>query len=256
METILRCSGVSKYFGGLAALFKVDLVIRKGEIVGLIGPNGAGKTTLVHVITGIHRASEGSIIFHNKEISGLRPHQICRMGIARTFQIVKPFSGMTVKENVLVSAFFGRVGMNRTRREAEAKADETLSLVHLFEKRDSFVDRITLADRKRLELARALAMDPEIVFLDEVMAGLNHKEIEEVMDLIRRINETGVTFLVIEHVMKAIMELSHRVAVLHHGQMIASGTPEEISNDEKVIAAYLGERYARRGAKHVGSLQP
>jgi branched-chain amino acid transport system ATP-binding protein len=255
METILEGIGVSKHFGGLAALFNVSFEIKKGEIFGLIGPNGAGKTTLVHVVTGIHRLSEGSIIFNGAEISRLKAYQICRMGIARTFQIVKSFSGMTVKENVLVSAFFGRAGMRRKKYEAEAKAEEALDLVSLSHKKDRFVDRITLADRKRLELARALAMDPEIVFLDEVMAGLNPKEIEEVMELIKGINGAGVTFLVIEHVMKAIMGISDRVMALHHGEMIAMGTPEEISGDERVIGAYLGERYAKRGTRHAGCHQ-
>ena len=245
MEDMLEGKNVTRYFGGLAAVSEVNFEIRIGEILGLIGPNGSGKTTLVNVITGIYALSNGSVIFKGRDISNMKPYHIGRMGIARTFQVVKPFTGMTVRENVLVSAFFGKDGMKRKRSEALDKVDKILEQVGLTPKKDFFVDSITLADRKRIELAKALAMDPVLIFLDEVMAGLNPKEIEEVMKLIKKINQEGITFLVIEHVMKAIMGLSNRVMVLHHGNKIALGSPDEINENEEVIAAYLGERYAK-----------
>jgi branched-chain amino acid transport system ATP-binding protein len=219
--------------------------IEKGEIVGLIGPNGAGKTTLVNVITGVYPVSKGKIRFREEDITHAKPYHIGRMGIARTFQIVKPFSGMTVKENVLIGALFGKSGMKRTIKEALKKVEEVLEFIGLEKKKDFPVEETTIPDRKRLELAKALAMEPEILFLDEVMAGLRPKEMEDVMGLIKELNQNGITILLIEHVMKAIMGISDRVIVLHEGRLIAGGTPEEISKDEKVIKAYLGSRYAK-----------
>jgi branched-chain amino acid transport system ATP-binding protein len=246
MENIMEGKGVTKLFGRLAAINSVDFEIRTGEILGLIGPNGSGKTTLVNLVTGIHQLSSGTVAFKGNDISNRKPHHVGRMGIARTFQIVKPFSGMSVRENVLVSAFFGKDGMARKKWEVLKKAEEVLQIVGLAAKQHYLVEHITLADRKRIELAKALAMDPELIFLDEVMAGLNQKEIEEVMSLIKMINEQGMTFLVIEHVMKAIMGISDRVMVLHHGEKIAVGTPGEIKVNDQVIAAYLGKRYAKK----------
>jgi len=246
METLLKGENVSKYFGGLAALSDVTFQIDKGEIVGLIGPNGAGKTTLVNVITGIYSASEGKIRFREEDITHAKRHYIGRMGIARTFQIVKTFSGMTVAENVLIGALFGKSGAKRTTQEALKKAEEVLEFVGLDKKKDIPVDETTIPDRKRLELAKALAMEPELLFLDEVMAGLRPKEMEDVMALIKELNRNGITILLIEHVMKAIMGISDRVIVLHEGRLIADGSPEEISKNEKVIEAYLGARYAKR----------
>jgi branched-chain amino acid transport system ATP-binding protein len=245
MEIILRGENVSKYFGGLAALSDVTFQIAKGEIVGLIGPNGAGKTTLVNVITGVYPASKGKVRFKEEDITRAKPYHIGRMGIARTFQIVKSFSGMTVKENVLIGALFGKSGMKRTTKEALKKVEEVLEFIGLEKKKDFPVEETTIPDRKRLELAKALAMEPEILFLDEVMAGLRPKEMEDVMGLIKELNQNGITILLIEHVMKAIMGISDRVIVLHEGRLIAGGTPEEISKDEKVIKAYLGSRYAK-----------
>lgn len=245
METILKGENVSKHFGGLAALSDVSFQIGKGEIIGLIGPNGSGKTTLINVITGIYQATKGKIHYREKDITHTKPYHIGRMGIARTFQVVKPFSGMTIKENVLIGALFGKSGMKRTTQEALKKVEEVLELVGLIKKRDLSVDGTTIPDRKRLELAKALAMEPDLLFLDEVMAGLRPKEMEEVMALIKVLNKNGITILLIEHVMKAIMGVSDRVIVLHEGRLIAEGTPGEISNNDKVIGAYLGSRYAK-----------
>jgi branched-chain amino acid transport system ATP-binding protein len=246
MEILLKGEGISKYFGGLAALSDLTFQIERGEIVGLIGPNGAGKTTLVNVITALYPASKGKIRFREEDITHAKPYQIGRMGIARTFQIVKPFSRMTVKENVLIGALFGKSGMKRTTQEALKKVEEVMEFVGLDEKKDFPVEETTIPDRKRLELAKALAMEPDLLFLDEVMAGLRPKEMEDVMSLIKELNRNGITILLIEHVMRAIMGISHRVIVLHEGRLIAGGTPEEISKDEKVIRAYLGSRYAKR----------
>ncbi len=246
MEILLKGENISKYFGGLAALSDLTFQIERGEIVGLIGPNGAGKTTLVNVVTAVYPASKGKIQFREADITHAKPYQVGRMGIARTFQIVKPFSRMTVKENVLIGALFGKSGMKRTTQEALKKAEEVLEFIGLGDKRDFPVEETTIPDRKRLELAKALAMEPELLFLDEVMAGLRPKEMEDVMTLIKELNRNGITILLIEHVMKAIMGISHRVVVLHEGRLIAEGTPDEISGDEKVIRAYLGSRYAKR----------
>ena len=237
---------VSKFFGGLAAISDLDFRIKEGEIVGLIGPNGSGKTTLINVVTGIAPASKGAIRFRGKDITRSKAYHIGRMGIARTFQVVKPFAGMTVAENVLVAALFGKNGMKRSRKEAMANVDVVLETLGLAAKRDFHVESTTIPDRKRLELAKALAMEPDLVFLDEVMAGLTPKEVENVMALIQRLNRDGMSFLVIEHVMKAVMGISHRVLVLHHGKSIAEGTPHEVVQDEKVISAYLGSRYGKK----------
>jgi len=246
MKHIMEGENISKFFGGLAAISELDFRIKEGEIVGLIGPNGAGKTTLINIVTGVAPASKGAVLFRGKDITRSKPHHIGRMGIARTFQVVKPFAGMTVAENVLVAALFGKHGMKRSRKEAMANVDVVLETVGLAPKRDVPVESTTIPDRKRLELAKALAMEPDLVFLDEVMAGLTPKEVENVMGLIQRLNREGMSFLVIEHVMKAVMGISHRVLVLHHGKPIAEGTPQEVVRDEKVISAYLGSRYGKK----------
>lgn len=244
MPALLRGEQVSKYFGGLAAVDHVDFEIKRGEILGLIGPNGAGKTTLLNLISGVYPLSDGEIWFEDRRLDGLKPHQITKLGIGRTFQIVKPFSRMTVKDNVMIGALFGSGEHRVDISSAREKAEEMLEFVGLLEKKDLSAREITVPDRKGLELARVLAMEPKLLLLDETMAGLNPREIEEVMDLICKVNESGITVLVIEHVMKAVMGISHRVFVLHHGKKIATGTPEEVANDERVIKAYLGERYA------------
>lgn len=246
MEILLAGEKLSKYFGGLAALSDLTFQIMRGEIVGLIGPNGAGKTTLVNVLTGIDPASKGKVWFRERDITHAKPYHIGRMGIARTFQVVKPFGGLTVGENVLIGALFGGSGMRRTKREALEKVEEILEFVGLLKERDKPVEETTTPDRKRLELAKALAMGPELLLLDEVMAGLRPKEMEEMMVLLKSLNREGMTILLIEHVMKAIMKISDRVIVLHQGRLIANGTPDEIVRDEKVIKAYLGSRYGKR----------
>jgi branched-chain amino acid transport system ATP-binding protein len=245
-KVLLETRGLCKQFGGLAAVSNVDVTIFEGEILGLIGPNGAGKTTFINAITGLDPATSGQVLFENRDITRLPPHRVNQLGIARTFQVVKPFSHLRVRENVAVGAMFGAGGRSRSGSEAFHRADELLELVGLDRKRDDYADELTVADLKRLELARALALDPRLLLLDEVMAGLNPKEIEVAMDLIRDVHDHGVTILVIEHVMKAIMGLSERIVVLHYGEKIAEGQPDEIAASPEVIKAYLGEKYARR----------
>lgn len=239
-EVILSVKGLSKNFGGLAAVKDVEFSIPRGEILGLIGPNGAGKTTLFNLITGFLIPDRGEILFKGTNVTGLRPpHQLCIRGICRTFQLVKPFLNITVLENVMVGSYC-HVSSSSL---ALDKAQEIIHFVGLSRYRDYLSANLTLANRKRLELARALATEPELFLLDEVMAGLNPKEIEEMIELLRKISKQGITLIVIEHVMKAIMSLSDRVIVLHHGEKISEGSPLGVSRDEKVIRAYLGGSY-------------
>jgi len=244
-EPILTGTNVSKQFGALKALDDVHFELYGGEILGIIGPNGAGKTTLLAVINGTLPITRGRIFLKGKEITGLRPFRIAERGVSRTFQIVKPFPGMTALENVAIGALFGREREKKMSRAME-KAAETIGKVALKGKENILVEKLNVSERKRLELARALTQDPEILLLDEVMAGLTSREIEDIMALIREVNRGGTTIMVIEHVMKAIMGISNRIIVLHHGQKIAEGTPDEISENRQVIAAYLGERYSKR----------
>ncbi len=236
---LLALAGVSKSFGGLRAVAGLSFEVAEGEIVGLIGPNGSGKTTVFNVISGVYVPDAGRIAFAGEPIAGRRPHEICHRGIGRTFQIVQPFNSLTVLENVRVGAF-------RTLRDpdrAAAEAEAVLELVGLGVKRAALPPSLTIADRKRLELARALATRPRLLLLDEVMAGLRPTETLEIIELIRKIHAGGVTLLVIEHVMRAIMSLSHRIVVVHHGEKIAEGPPREVARHPEVVRAYLGEEY-------------
>ena len=244
-KVLLELSGVTRRFGGLRAVSNVDLAVERGEVIGLIGPNGAGKTTLVNVITGVHRASAGTVRFDGEDITRLRPFQVARRGIARTFQIVQPFPEMTVAENVAAAAMFA--GAARYGSEANAQALEHLRFVGLAQIADKRAASLTLAMRKRLELAKGLAMRPKVLLLDEVNAGLNATEVDHALHLIRAIAAQGITVLIIEHLMKVVLTLCTRIVVLHHGELIATGDPKSIVKDQRVVQAYLGRRYASAG---------
>lgn len=236
---ILEANGLSKSFGGLAAVSQVDFFVDEGEILGLIGPNGAGKSTLFNLISGAIQMDTGTVIFDGKKISDMKPNQICQLGIGRSFQSAKNFAGMPVRQNVLMGALFGKKGQSAA--QASKTTDEVLDFVGLTEQRDKMVPDIPLAHQKRLEVARALATKPKLLLLDEVMAGLNPSEVAEAMELVVKIRKSGITVIMIEHVMKAIMTICNRIVVLHHGAKIAEGTPQEIASSKTVIEVYLGE---------------
>ncbi|MCC8430545.1 ABC transporter ATP-binding protein [Reyranella aquatilis] len=238
---MLEVREVSKSFGGLKAVDRASLDVACGEIVGLIGPNGAGKTTLFATIAGFHRPDAGTVSFEGKPVTGLAPHRICAAGMVRTFQITQPFAGISVRENIMVGAYLHTADRRLAAREAEAVA----ALVGMKDQLDQRGADLTVAGRKRLELARALATGPRLLLLDEVMAGLNPTEIVEIVGVIRNIREAGVTILLIEHVMQAVTSLAERVYVLNQGRMIAEGTPASIADDEQVIEAYLGHGAAK-----------
>jgi branched-chain amino acid transport system ATP-binding protein len=237
---ILEGEKVTKHFGGLAAVNRIDFDIDQGEVVGLIGPNGAGKTTLFNLISGFLPTTAGEIRYKGKKITGLKPHQICKKGVARTFQSAKLFSGMTVFENVFAASLFG------TKRaisvpDAEKEAMELLEFVELSTAGAMLAKDLPIGGRKRLEVARALATKPDLLMVDEVMAGLNPSEVAQAMELIIKIRNKGITIFMIEHVMKAIMSVCNRIIVLNHGSKIAEGTPEEIAASKTVVEVYLGE---------------
>jgi branched-chain amino acid transport system ATP-binding protein len=239
MSDLLEVRGVSKRFGGLQAVSNVSFQIRQGEILGLIGPNGAGKTTLFNVVNGVYKPDNGTITFAGKDITGLAPNKVVKMGLARTHQIVKPLNGMSVLDNVTVGACFGRESMGL--HAARETAREVLKRVGLGERAESSARSLTLASKKRLEVARALAAKPTLLLLDEVLAGLNPTEVAQMIDLLRKIRDDGVSVFMIEHVMQAIMKLSDRIVVLNFGQKLAEGSPMEIAGDPRVIEAYLGD---------------
>ena len=236
---LLELSKVSRSFGGLAAVKAVDFSVEAGEIVGLIGPNGAGKTTLFNLITGAYRPNAGAIRFEGTEISKLPPHARCKLGIARTFQLVRPFPNLTVLDNVAVGSVYGRQPA-KSRQAAEAAARDVLEMLGMVDRARLLARSLTLVDRKRLELARALATQPKLLLLDELLAGLNPSEVVTAMDLVRRIRDSGVTIVMVEHLVKALFGVSDRVTVLSAGEKICEGTPEQVAQDARVIDAYLG----------------
>ena len=237
---LLEVNNMTKEFGGLRAVDSLSLAIEEGQIFGLIGPNGAGKSTAFNCIAGVFPPTAGEITFAGRNTNGSKPWDLCKQGLARTFQIVKPFGSKSVLYNVTVGSF----ATTNSRNEAEAKALEVLEYLNFADKKDVLAANLTIADRKRLEIAKALATEPKLLLLDEVMAGLRPSEVDEMVEILKGLRSRGITIFVIEHIMRAIMALSDRIVVIQFGKKIAEGTPDEIANNEQVIKAYLGEDYA------------
>ncbi len=234
---VLKTENVSRYFGGLMALNRVNMEFREGEILGIIGPNGAGKTTFINVVAGIYLPTEGKIFFNDQDISELPAHKRCRLGIGRTFQLVRPLPGLSLLENIMVGSLFGK-GLGQ--RDARKKAEELCEFLGLSDI-DRDITRMTALEIKKMEIAHAMAAQPKLLFLDEVMAGLNSDETTQMIDLVKKICSRGITIGIVEHVMRVIRELTDRVVVLDWGEIIAEGPYGEVSNDPRVVAAYLGE---------------
>ena len=238
---LLKVENVSKAFGGILAINRVSFDLNQGEVLGLIGPNGAGKSTLFNLISGIFKPDTGKIRFNKRDITGIAPYKICQSGIARTFQLVKPFSRLTSLENVMVGRAYGSQPA-RSIKQSRIESEEALVLTGLGDKQVRVAGMLSLMDRKRLEIARALATRPQLLLLDEMMAGLNPAELDDAIQLIKAIRDSGISLIVVEHVMKVIMGISDRVLVLNVGEKIADGTPQEVASNRQVIEAYLGEK--------------
>jgi len=250
MSALLETRDLSRRFGGVDAVAGVSISVDEGTVLGIIGPNGAGKSTLINLITGHLKPSAGRVIIQGRDVTGRKPWAIAKEHVARTFQIVRPFRNLTVRENVAIGAMYGPEHA-RSARAAVDQADEALERVGLLDRAELTPGDLSVADARRLELAKALAMQPRLLLLDEVMAGLRPGEIQPALDLIGSLRDAGVAILVIEHVMKAIMAISDQILVMHEGQELTRGKPDDVVKDERVIEAYLGERYAKRARADV-----
>lgn len=248
---ILSVHGVGRRFGGVVAVNDVSFDVEPGEILGVIGPNGAGKTTLMELLSGLQRPNTGRVVFRGRDVTRDRAHVRSRLGMGRTFQVVKPLAGMTVLETVTVAAAFSRENSGLGLRQPREAARAVVRRLGLEHREDAYASRLALADTKRLELAKALAGDPNLLLLDEVMGGLNSGEVGQFLDVLRSVREAGVTLVIVEHVMRAVMEICDRVVVLSQGKVIASGSPQQVTSDDAVIKAYLGARF---GARREGKL--